>query len=209
MSARSIEVMVSTHQGPVLQTASESTGASRYWVKDKTGAVALQEVSRDDIGLPPGNGYYKLRLVGISDVFEMNGQYGRSQNVRLLLMVNQPGSHAHKQKFSEIAAVAKWSERNEHFYPTIGSRSKIGQMLGAIQGREIEANQTITLIDFLGGEFMANVKQTVKQTDSGSVAYANTIHDTITAVEQAAPVQAPPQAAPAATGNPFLGEDDL
>jgi hypothetical protein len=200
--------MVAQQQGPVVQTASESAGgANRYWVKDKNGNVSLQEVSRDDIGQPPSNGYFKLRLVGISDVFEMNGVYGRSQNVRLLLMVNQPGSHAHKQKFSEIAAVAKWSDRNEHFYPTIGSRSKIGQILGAIQGREIEQNQTITLTDFLNGEFMANVKQTVKQTDNGAVAYANTVHDTITAVDETPAAPPPPVAAPA--GNPFLGDDDL
>lgn len=203
--------MVAQQQGPVLQTAGESSGGvNRYWVKDKSGAVSLQEVSRDEIGAPPSNGYFKLRLVGISDVFEMTGVYGRSQNVRVLLVVNQPGSHAHKQKFSELVTVAKWGDRTESFYPTIGSRSKIGQMLGAIQGHEIEQNATITLTDFLGGEFMANVKQTVKQTDSGLVAYANTVHDTITSAEQAPslPAAAPPQSA-AAAANPFLADDDL
>lgn len=214
MVAQQQQSTTTQQQGPVVQAAGASGNRDAYWVKDKDGNVSNVEVAPEQFGAAPRQGFYRLRLKGVSDIFDIDGgEFGKSKNVRLLWVINQPGSSEHKKMFSDMASVMKWGEKSQSFYWNLGSQSKMGRIIEAITGTPLEASSTLALVSYLGGEIEAMVKSTTAPDKNGVVRTKSSVaYDTITRVggaEQAAPEPEPaPQ--PIATGaNPYLADDDL
>jgi hypothetical protein len=197
--------------GVSVQTAAASAGSrDAFWIKDKDGSIVKTEIAPEQYGTAPRQGYYRLRWKGVSDIFDMDGEFGKSKNVRLLFVINQPGVSEHKKLFADMGSVMKWGEKSQSFYWNLGSQSKMGRIIEAITGTPLEPSATINLADYLGGEFEAMVKSTTGPDKNGAVRTKSSVaYDTITAVGSNAPAPGPePQ--PVATGaNPFLMDDDL
>ena len=176
----------------VFQTQGAAGGGPvTYFAKDKNGVIAEIEIARDQFK-PPATGFYLLRLKAFSAPFEMDGQFGKSKNVRAVFVVRAPGTFNDKAMFSQLLSVAKVS--------------------AAIRGKEIQDGEPINLLDYLNGEFAAMVNQSTKQGQNGIEVYGNVVKDTwqpATAVtgQQAAP-QPVAAAAGGAAGNVFLDDDD-
>ncbi len=183
-----------------------------YYRKDKTGGFVGVEVDAKKAHQAPGNGYFKLRWTGVTAPFEMDGQYGKSRNVRCEFTVNMPGHFDHRKKFSQLFAIARYKDSG--WQNAITGRSNMGQMVEAIRGNEIAPGETITLVDYLGGEIMGMVQQVIKTSENGTNLYANILKDTIKPVGQTAmpefvAVAAAPTPQPSKPANPFTDDDDL
>lgn len=179
-----------------------------FFIKDaKTGAISETEIPRNQFAAPL-DGSYKLRLFGMTAPFEMDGQYGKSKNVRCAFVVRAPGTPAHNKMFSQLLSVAKVS-KNGDWYSTITAKSAIGQMIGAIRGKPIEDGEPINLLDYLNGEFNALVVQEPVITGLGTEIFGRVVKDSWKPAQEAAAgtthVSPPEPAAP----NPLLdGLDD-
>ncbi len=197
--------------GVMVQTGGGG-GDNSFWKKDKAGNIAKVVVAPEEHGQAPKQGFYILRLIGISDIFDVNGDFGKAKGVRLEYVINVPGTSEHKKKFDDMASVMKWGEQSQSFYWNLGSQSKMGRMIEAITGQPIAPNSSINLADYLGGEFQALVKSTTGPDKKGVVRTKATVaYDTIGPVETAGPA-GPDQYAPApepvaAASNPFLADD--
>ena len=197
----------------VFQTQGAAGGGPvTYFTKDKNGVVAEVEIARDQFK-PPATGFYLLKLKAFSAPFEMDGQFGKSKNVRAVFVVKAPGTFNDKAMFSQLLSVAKVSA-DGNWRSNITANSAVGKMIAAIRGTEIQDGEPINLLDYLNGEFAAMVNQSTKQGQNGIEVYGNVVKDTWQPASAVAGQQAAPQpvaaAAPAggAAGNVFLDDDD-
>lgn len=174
-----------------------------YLIKDKTGAISEVEIGRDQLQAV-SNGYHRLRLRGMSVPFEMDGAFGKSRNVRIVLQVR--GGSEDKRMFSQLLTVAKWVKTNDgggYYAPNVTAKTAIGQMIGVIRGTPIAEGEPINFLDYLNGEFNAVVKQETKATDNGMETRCSVVKDTWQPVQQ----QAMPEPAPAAAAPPPVASD--
>lgn len=201
-------------QGVMVRSASGGMRADVFWTKDsKTGALSKVEIDPEAYGQAPRQNFVRLRWKGVSDIFDMDGEFGKSKCVNLLWQINSPGAADHKKIFRDMAAVQKWGIKTESFYWNIGDNSKMGRIIYAITGQSVELNAGFNLCDYLNGEVQAMIKTTQKTDKTGQTrTTSSAAYDTIVAVEEAGPA-GPNQYAPApepvtAAVNPFL-QDDL
>lgn len=190
---------------------STSGGPTTYFVKDKNGEISEVEIGREQFQ-PPMPGYYTLRLNGMSKPFEMDGQFGKSKNVRVVFLVRAPGTPNDKRMFSQLLGIAKFKDDGT-WKSNVTAKSAAGQMIGAIRGKAIDDGEPINLLNYLNGEFAAMVNQTTKATENGVQVNASVVKDTWQPAQQQAlppaaqPVQQP-AAQPVAAGNVFMDDDD-
>jgi hypothetical protein len=138
--------------------------------------------------------------------FEMDGQFGKSKNVRVAFsVVGSPD----KRSFSQLLSIAR-VDKNGNWYPSITAKTAVGQMIGVIRGRPIAENEPINLLDYLNGDFMAMVKQDTKTTENGVEVYGSVVKDTWQPVGQTAMPEPEPEPVAVAAGsaNPFLDDED-
>lgn len=192
------------------QEGAVSSAPSAFYAKDKTGAVIEVEVARDS-HRPPPTGFYQLRLRAISAPFEMDGQFGKSRNVRAVFQVVS-GPYA-KQTFTQLLGIARAD--GDVWRSNITNKTAVGQLIVAIRGREIAQGEPINLLDYLNGQFAAMVNQVTKAGPNGVEVYGNVVKDTWqpTSTGDGAATSPPPApmttTAPVANGhNPFLDDDD-
>lgn len=188
-----------------------SSAPSTYFVKQH-GQLSEVTIGREQMqAVTPG--YKQLRFRGLSAPFELDGQYGKSKNVRVVFQVRGGGAED-KRMFSQLLTIAKPAEGGG-WRSNITSKTAIGQMIGAIRGKPIGDGEPINLLDYLNGDFCAVVQQKTRATDNGIEVDCSVVKDTWQPVGQEAlpeVLQPAPHAvaAPgvAATANPFLGDDD-
>lgn len=112
----------------------------------KNGGVADVEVKPDEYVIPR-DGEHRLRISGYSDPFEMTGQYGTQQKIRIEFQLVQG-----KMKGERFASL---------FGLTVGPKSKLGPVLGDARNKAIAIGESIELDDFAGLELYATTKATL------------------------------------------------
>lgn len=129
--------------------------------RNKAGEIVQVDVAPDEYKAP-SPGQYQLRLTGCSDSFEINGQYGVSEMIRLEWVVVSGNKADNKgRRFSDM-------------YPLhITPKSKLGKIIAALGNEEIDLGRAYDVTDYFGRELVSMVKQTVKTNEYGTQVYAN------------------------------------
>lgn len=136
-----------------------------------TGELFQVTPERDEYAVPPRGTYGRFKLTGISDTFELTSQqYGTSTNVRLefeILKVQDPASkYLEGRKFT---ALYTW---------TVGPKSNLGGLLGALRGQDIQPGEDVDPDDFIGTEFVTMT--TLRVSGDGQKQYAGVSAEGIT-----------------------------
>lgn len=145
-----------------------------YYRKGKDGKFVKVEVPFSEHGAP-GDGFFKIRITGISPVFPMDGQYGKSRNVSIEYTVNDPKSPDHKTRFSQMFAVQRWDKVLDQFTSAITAGTQLGKLIAAIRGIEVSEGEQISLTDIIGKDFMGLISKERKTSQTGEVYYRSRI----------------------------------
>lgn len=178
-------------------TSSQSTVVTKMHRKDMRGNEIVVEPERDEYDTPI-SGAYRIRLTGLSDFFEMTGQYGPQTKTRAEWEVVSGKRSYIGKKFTTLVTVPA----------KITPGTNLGKYQMALTGQDIgEGN--IELMDLVNLEMDCMLKQETKSTPNGLRTYTNIVSDSVMPVsdddddEESAP---PPKAK---KKNPFqLDEDD-
>ena len=188
------------------QTQGRAAAAPSTFIVKQNGQLAEVSIPREQFQAV-SNGFHRLKFKAMTQPFELDGQFGRSKNVRVVFQVR--GGPEDKRMFSQLLSIAKPGE-NGSWKSNVSAKSAPGQMIGAIRGRAIGDGEPINFLEFLNGEFMAMVKQETKAGENGLETRCSVVKDTWAPAGQTAlppELQPVPQAA-AAPANPFLDSDD-
>lgn len=141
------------------RTLEAKAGITPMW-RAKGDAAEGQIVSESDDGRyilvePEPNEYHRFEnnakceweLSGISEAFEMTGQYGTSTNVRVEF-------RCMRTKNAQYAAGKRWTGLYTY---KIGPKSNLGALLGRLRGRDIEAGENIDIDAHITTRFIAPV----------------------------------------------------
>lgn len=117
---------------------------------DDTRFKLIEPDPNDYVKVPSGT-KARLRLSGISEFFEMTGQYGTSTNIRVeFLILKATGSN---QLQREIVG----KRFTQLMTPKLGAKSKLGALYGKLRERDVERDETIDIMAYIGTEFVATV----------------------------------------------------
>lgn len=140
--------MVAT-QGRMLTA---SAGAvTPMWRRDAAGELVKVERQGDEYQTPPRGTRARLQLSGISEVFEMTSQYSDApvEKIRVEFLIEKGTGNAAKmlegKRFTEMMT---W---------TVGPKSTLGKLLGALRGRDVTPGEQVNPDDFIGTSFVATV----------------------------------------------------
>lgn len=194
--------------GPTL-TATEAQPIFMY--RMRKGQIERFETKQDEYITVP-QGYYRLRLVGVSDTFERPDNFnpGRMKTkVRMEWLVVAAHTPAGRQAV------------NGRFTDTVNfvlsDRSSMGKIAAALTGNPIAAGETVEVFDWLRSklELEGSITNTTKANQSGvNVTYTNLAYDTLAAVgtddeeEDETPEPPAKKAKAAPVKNPILDEDE-
>lgn len=112
----------------------------------------------------------RFQLTGISDVFTLtSAQYGESQKVRLEFLIEKVSDASNKylegKRFTELYG---WS---------IGPKSYLGQLLGALRDRPIPRGEELNPDDFIDTSFVTST--TLSYSADGQKSYPGVSRDAI------------------------------
>lgn len=195
-------------------------GPQRYYRRDKSGNLIAADVDRTEHVLV-SNGYYKLRVTGMTPIFPMDGQYGKSKNVRFEFTVNDPKSPEHKKRFSQLFPIQRHDSDSDAWYSALTPRTQTGKLFKAIYGRDIERGETVDVTAFVGREFMGVV--TINESEKNGTTYRDSrvakdsfrqvgstdVPETPDAVEDELSAPEPVTATAKAASGPSAFSDDL
>lgn len=128
-----------------------------------TGKLFQVTPERDEYAVPPRGTYGRFRLTGISDTFELTSeQYGLSVNVRLEFeIVKVQDAESKYLEGRKFTALYTW---------TVGPRSNLGGLIGALRGHEIQSGENVNPDEFIDTEFVTTT--TMRTSRDGSKEYA-------------------------------------
>lgn len=135
---------------------------------------AKVESNRAEYTVPP-KGQYTLELTGFAEPFEMPRaeQFGGGVQQMTRLEYTILSEKGKGKKFTQMVSF------------TIGSKSKMGQIISAARGKPIGAGESVDLLDIIGLKFTATVTHdktkdgVVKVDADGKPLYASVVIDTI------------------------------
>lgn len=125
------------------------------WRRDEaTGELFHVEPDPNDYRTPPRGLRGRLRLSGISDVFEMPNKFS-----------DEPGAMQKKVRV-EWEVVKASGKHKEHegvrftdlYTMSIHQRSNLGKLLGTLRRREIQPGETVDIDSFIGSSFVALIR---------------------------------------------------
>ena len=178
------------------RTLTVSSGGSITPMFRRNGRGQIEEVmpEQDEYQTPPKGTRARIELSGISDVFEMTTQFSDApvSKVRVEYTIRKGTSNAGKmlegKRFTEIMT---W---------TIGPKSNLGRLIGAIRGTPVQPGEAINPDDYIGATFVT----TTSTTDDGK--WGRIVPDAIEAGSVQMPGGGAPSPAAPAGDDPF--EDD-
>lgn len=143
-------------------------GPQRYYKRSKSGTLVPVDVERVEHVLV-SDGYYKLRISGITPIIPMDGQYGPSKNVRIEFTVNDPKSHEHKKRFSQLFPIQRFDKESDSWYSAVTPKTQTGKLIQAVRGTPIERGETIDITAIVGQDVMGMV--TINENEKNGTTY--------------------------------------
>lgn len=127
-------------------------GLTPMWRRDpESGELYQDEPEPNDYGIPPRGTRGRIRLSGISDVFEMPNKFS-----------DEPGAMVKKVRveFEVIKATGKNASANGMLFTdlytmSIHPKSNLGKLLGTLREREIQPGEAVDIDAFIGTDFVA------------------------------------------------------
>ena len=185
--------------GTATRVLTVSSGAiTPMFRRNDAGKIVEVMPEQDEYQTPPKGTRARVELSGISDTFEMTTQFSDTPvtKVRVEYTIRKGttgvGKALEGKRFTEIHT---W---------TIGPKSNLGKLIGAIRGTVVAPGESINPDDYIGTTFVA----TISTTDDGK--WGRVVPDAIEAGTTQLPTassEAP--AAAAAASDPFEEEDEL
>ncbi|MCA9877830.1 MAG: hypothetical protein KC442_08610 [Thermomicrobiales bacterium] len=130
----------------------------------QTGGLVQVMPGRDEYAVPPQGTYGRFKLTGISDTFEMvSPKYGLQTKARLefqiLKVQDTESKYLEGRRFTGLYT---W---------TVGQKSNLGALLGALRGQPIQPGENVNPDDFIDTEFVTTT--TLAHSADGSKSYAD------------------------------------
>lgn len=126
------------------------------WVrKDDKGELVTHEQTQDERmqHIVPPAGEYTLRIISFAEPFEMDGEYGKSTNTRLeLVIVGGRGDG------KVCTLLTTW---------IIGPKSNLGKVFRAVTGKPVDKGGEYDLTELIGGQFKALLYPSESVDDAG------------------------------------------
>lgn len=177
------------------------------WRRNAKGdLIKIEEPNRDEYATPPQGTRARFVLSGVSDTFEMSGEYGTSTNVRIEYLIEKTSGagleHLNGKRFTDL------------FTWKVSAKSNLGRLLGALRGRPIEPGEVIDIDAFIGTTFVSSTTMNEKGYAGLSIEAIDPSKTRLSPYVTMSPNGHAPQAA-AANGDeseddndPFEGADD-
>lgn len=123
-----------------------------------------------EYAVPPRGLYGRFQLTGISDTFELvSAQYGPSTKVRLEFLI---------VKVSDAASKYLEGKRFTELYTwTVGPKSNLGQLFGALRGKPIQPGEDVDPDDYIDTSFVTST--TLQISADGQKQYPGISRDAI------------------------------
>lgn len=138
-------------------TASSGGSVTPMYRRNGNGQIVEVMPEQDEYQTPPRGTRARVELSGISDVFEMKTQFSDEpvKKCRVEYTIRKGTSNAAKmlegKRFTEIHT---W---------TVGPKSNLGKLIGALRGAPIEPGEAVNPDDYIGATFVV----TISTTDDG------------------------------------------
>jgi hypothetical protein len=153
-----------------LQVVATTGQISQMWRKTPKGKLELVEPSRDEYVFPV-DGYYRLRLNGVSESFESTGQYGTQTKTKFEWFVVSAAKATGRPYVGKLFT--------DMYTLVVSSRSNIGKILAALTGEEVKEGETYDICDYIGYEMDSAVTQETKEKDGQLRTYSNVAVSTV------------------------------
>lgn len=119
------------------------------WRRNAKGElIQIPEPDRNEFVTPPRGTRARFQLSGISETFEMDGQYGVTTNARIEFLIEKasgPGLEwLNGKRFTQLVT---WK---------VSSKSTFGQLLGTLRGREIQGGEDVDADAYIGTSFVSS-----------------------------------------------------
>ena len=123
------------------------------WRRDSNGTlIKIDEPNRDQEVTPSQGVQCRFLLSGISESFELDGQFGITAVVRLEFTILKAKGN--------VSTILNGKYFTQLFTWKVSAKSKLGQLLGVLRGREIQAGEQIDPDWFIGTTFVTSTKLT-------------------------------------------------
>lgn len=115
----------------------------------KGGKLESVEVDRSQY-VEPADKEHKLRIIGRSEPFEMDGQFGLQQKLRL--------------EFEIIKGKQIGGQFSSMFTYTVGQKSNLGEVIAAARNKPIGVGERVDVDEYLGRTLYASTRQKISAT---------------------------------------------
>lgn len=138
-------------------TVSSGGAVTPMFRRNAAGQIVEVMPEQDEYQTPAKGSRARVELSGISDTFEMTTQFSDTPvtkvrvEYRIVKGANNTGKLAEGKRFTEIHT---W---------TIGPKSNLGRLIGALRGAAVAPGEAINPDDFIGTTFVT----TISTTDDG------------------------------------------
>lgn len=128
----------------------------------QTGNLFQVTPGREEYAVPPQGTYGRFCITGISDTFELvSAKYGPQDKVRvefeIIKVQDADAKYLEGRKFTGLYT---W---------TVGPKSNLGALLGALRGKPVQPGEDVDPDDFIGTEFVTTT--TLAYSADGSKSY--------------------------------------
>ena len=131
-------------------TATQS-GLTPMWRRADDGELFQVEPDPNEYGLPPRGLRGRIRLNGISEVFDMPNRFSDEPDAKVRKV---------RVEFEVLKASGKNADLagtrfTDLYTMSIHQKSNLGKLLGVLRGRAIDPGETVDIDAFIGTEFVA------------------------------------------------------